>query len=58
MATTLAAVRGRYFEEDLTEPHVMAGDGLMAVPQGPGIGVEPRADRLEACTLERETVRP
>jgi O-succinylbenzoate synthase len=48
----------RYFEEDLTEPHVMAPDGTMPVPQGPGIGVEPRAERLEACTLEKETVRP
>jgi O-succinylbenzoate synthase len=48
----------RYFEEDLTEPHVMAADGTMTVPAGPGIGVEPRAERLEACTLERETVRP
>jgi o-succinylbenzoate synthase len=48
----------RYFEEDLTEPHVMAADGTMAVPQGPGIGVEPRADRLEARTLDRATVRP
>jgi O-succinylbenzoate synthase len=49
---------GRYFEEDLTEPHVMAADGTMPVPHGPGIGMEPRTDRLEACTLERLTVRP
>jgi O-succinylbenzoate synthase len=49
---------GRYFEEDLTEPHVMAADGTMPVPQGPGIGMKPRAERLQACTLERETVRP
>jgi O-succinylbenzoate synthase len=48
----------RYFEEDLTEPHVMAADGTMEVPQGPGIGMDPRPGRLEACTLERETLRP
>jgi hypothetical protein len=28
------------------------------VPKGPGIGVEPRPDRLEACTLQVETLRP
>jgi len=44
----------RYFHDDLTEPFEMAPDGTMAVPQGPGIGVEPRPDRLEACTRRRE----
>jgi O-succinylbenzoate synthase len=44
----------RYFAEDLTEPHVMDRDGTMAVPQGPGIGVDPRPERLEACTLHVE----
>jgi o-succinylbenzoate synthase len=48
----------RYFPDDLTEPFEMAADGTMAVPDGPGIGVEPRADRLEACTLRVETLRP
>ena len=33
---------GRYFAEDLTEPFVLEPDGTMAVPTGPGIGVEPR----------------
>jgi len=36
----------RYFEEDLTDPFVVSPDGTMAVPDGPGIGVEPRPDRL------------
>ena len=44
----------RYFPDDLTEPFELAPDGTMAVPTGPGIGVEPRADRLAACTLRRE----
>jgi O-succinylbenzoate synthase len=48
----------RYFPEDLTAPFVMAPDGTMAVPRGPGIGVDPLPDRLEACTLRRETIRP
>jgi O-succinylbenzoate synthase len=44
----------RYFPEDLTEPHVLAPDGTMAVPRGPGIGVEPLAERLAACTRRVE----
>ena len=31
----------RYFAEDLTEPLVLAPDGTLPVPDGPGIGVEP-----------------
>jgi O-succinylbenzoate synthase len=46
----------RYFHDDLTEPFVMDADGTMAVPTGPGIGVDPRPDRLEACTLRTETL--
>lgn len=44
----------RYFAEDLTEPFEMALDGTMAVPDGPGIGVDPIPERLEAWTLRRE----
>jgi o-succinylbenzoate synthase len=47
---------GRYFHDDLTEPFVMDLDGTMAVPAGPGIGVDPRPDRLEACTIRRENI--
>ena len=36
----------RYFPEDLTEPFVVDPDGTMEVPQGPGIGVVPRPERL------------
>ena len=46
----------RYFEEDITEPFVMDPDGTMAVPQGPGLGVGPLPDRLEACTLRMERI--
>jgi o-succinylbenzoate synthase len=48
----------RYFTDDLTVPFEMAADGTMAVPQGPGIGVEPRLDRLDACTLQVESLTP
>ncbi len=47
----------RYFERDLTQPFEVAADGTMAVPNGPGIGVEPLADRLAEVTVRRETVR-
>jgi o-succinylbenzoate synthase len=48
----------RYFTDDLTVPFEMAPDGTMAVPRGPGIGVEPRPDRLDECTLQVESLRP
>jgi O-succinylbenzoate synthase len=46
----------RYFTEDLTEPFVIAPDGTMAVPAGPGIGVSPLPDRLERATVRRTAV--
>ena len=48
----------RYFTDDITEPFVMDPDGTMSVPRGPGIGVAPKPERLEACTLRAETIRP
>jgi O-succinylbenzoate synthase len=47
----------RYFAEDLTEPFVLGPDGTMAVPPGPGLGVRPLPERLEACTVRIERVR-
>ncbi|HEX6230501.1 MAG TPA: o-succinylbenzoate synthase [Actinomycetota bacterium] len=46
----------RYFHEDLTDPFELAPDGTMAVPDAPGIGVEPDPDRLERWTLRRERI--
>ncbi|GAA1555908.1 o-succinylbenzoate synthase [Actinomadura kijaniata] len=43
----------RYFAEDVTEPFVL-DDGHLAVPTGPGIGVEPVAERLRAFTTWSE----
>ncbi|MGE5226301.1 MAG: o-succinylbenzoate synthase [Planctomycetaceae bacterium] len=48
----------RYFTDDLTEPFVLDAGGTMRVPTGPGIGVVPRTDRLEASTLRREVLTP
>ena len=47
----------RYFADDITEPFVVDPDGTMAVPAGPGIGVVPRPDRLEACTIRTEALK-
>src|SRR5215217_6583832 len=46
----------RYFADDITEPFELARDGTMAVPDGPGIGVEPRPERLEATTIRVERI--
>ena len=46
----------RYFAEDLTTPFEMDPDGTMAVPDGPGLGVDPLPGRLEACTLQVERI--
>jgi O-succinylbenzoate synthase len=47
----------RYFDDDITPPFEMDADGTMEVPSGPGIGVTPRPERLEACTIRTENIR-
>jgi O-succinylbenzoate synthase len=46
----------RYFAEDITDPFELAPDGTMAVPTGPGIGVEPLPERLQACRVRTAEV--
>ena len=45
----------RYFARDLTRPFVL-DDGHIAVPAGPGIGVEPDPDLVAEFTVARESV--
>lgn len=45
----------RYFAEDVTEPFLLR-DGHLAVPDGPGLGVEPVHDVLDAVTTATEWV--
>ena len=53
----IAASR-RYFVPDLIEPGVeVSAKGTIAVPTGPGIGVEVDWDRVERATVERYEVR-
>ena len=47
----------RYFDRDLTRPFVVAADGTIEVPSGPGLGVEPDPEMLKSVTVERETLR-
>jgi o-succinylbenzoate synthase len=52
------AASGRYFAPDLIDPEiVVAADGTIAVPTGPGIGVHIVADRVAAATKERAELR-
>jgi O-succinylbenzoate synthase len=47
-----------YFDDDITEPIELGDDGLMHAPDGPGIGVTPRVDRLAEVVVERLLIRP
>lgn len=44
----------RYWTEDVVEPEFKMEDGLMPVPDRPGIGVRPRVERIEALTVRKE----
>ena len=43
----------RYYAADLTDPFLLE-DGHLTVPTGPGIGVEPLPERLDAVTISTE----
>jgi o-succinylbenzoate synthase len=45
----------RYFHRDITAPFVLQ-DGHLAVPTGPGIGVDPDQAALDAATTESEWI--
>jgi o-succinylbenzoate synthase len=45
----------RYYRQDLTAPFVLE-NGHLAVPRGPGIGVEPIGDVLEGLTTSAEWI--
>ena len=45
----------RYWQEDIIEPEVVVSpQGTIRVPTGPGIGFEPRHDRIEKLTVRKE----
>jgi O-succinylbenzoate synthase len=45
----------RYYRMDITEPFVLE-DGHLKVPTGPGLGVTPIPDALEAVTVKTEWI--
>jgi o-succinylbenzoate synthase len=46
----------KYFAEDIVEPPILADRGAIAVFQGPGLGVEPIAERIQSRTLRELTL--
>jgi o-succinylbenzoate synthase len=47
----------RYWAEDIIQPEVeVTRQGTIRVPSAPGIGYEPRMDRIEALTKRREVL--
>jgi O-succinylbenzoate synthase len=47
----------RYYRTDITEPFVLR-DGHLSVPSGPGLGVEPIPELLDAVTVSSEWLAP
>jgi O-succinylbenzoate synthase len=48
------AASKRYFDPDLIDPPIeIAGDGTIAVPSGPGLGVSIREDRIDEATIRK-----
>jgi O-succinylbenzoate synthase len=45
----------RYWEQDIVSPEFEVSDGTMAVPTGPGIGVEVDVDRIQAIEVREAT---
>ena len=46
----------RFFATDITEPLLMDAEGMMAVPTGPGLGITPIPELLEAFTTSRHDI--
>lgn len=47
----------RYWEEDLIDPPVVMEEGMIEVPEGPGIGVQVVEKRVGKVSLDRVTVK-
>lgn len=48
----------RYYKEDIIDPFIeLSGPGTIRVPDGPGIGVNPVAERIACARLRHETLR-
>jgi len=47
----------KYYHQDLVSPPILAVEGALAVPELPGLGVEPLEDRIRAQSLRSATLR-
>ncbi|MDT8342411.1 MAG: o-succinylbenzoate synthase [Longimicrobiales bacterium] len=47
----------RYWERDLVEPEFVMENGTLTLPEGPGMGVTPCRERIDALTVRREVFR-
>ena len=48
----------KYYAEDIVEPPIRASEGAIRVFDGPGLGVEPVEERIEARTLRTLVIKP
>jgi O-succinylbenzoate synthase len=46
----------KYYREDLVEPPLLAPDGAIPVPRGPGLGVAPVMERIRRAALRTTTL--
>ena len=46
----------RYWEEDIVSPEFEMENGMMQLPEGPGIGVQPRMERIESMETRHEVI--
>ncbi|WP_235561608.1 o-succinylbenzoate synthase [Microbacterium sp. Leaf436] len=46
----------RFYREDITAPFVLDDEGFIAIPRGPGFGVEPDEDRVAAAQIHAQRV--
>jgi O-succinylbenzoate synthase len=49
----------RYWSQDIIEPEVtVSKQGVIQVPNGPGIGLAPRLDLIEKWSVRKEVLSP
>jgi O-succinylbenzoate synthase len=47
----------KYYRQDILRRPILAHQGAIPVPQGPGLDVEPDEERINACALRRATIK-
>ena len=48
----------KYYQQDVVSRPILAHQGAISVPTGPGLGVDPDEEPIDACALRRATIRP